>query len=134
MDELTAVAALFEAIENKNPDAVEKLYHDDVQVWHNFSNVAQNKTENIQVLSALCENVPKINYDVIERVALENGRVLQRHTLRAETESGEQVLIPACMLLEVRDGKIARIDEYLDSAQANRLRTLTGRGPVVTEN
>ena len=134
MDDLTIVAALFDAIERKRPSAVADLYTDDVQVWHNFSNTSQSKSENIQVLTALCENVPEIHYDVIERVALEDGRVLQRHTLRAETVTGEQVLIPACMLLELRDGRIARIDEYLDTAQANRLRTLTGRGPVVAES
>jgi len=132
MDKITTVAALFDAIEKKDPGAVEDLYADDVQVWHNFSNTAQSKSENIQVLTALCENVPEIHYDIVERLTLDDGRVFQRHTLRAKTDSGEEVLIPACMLLEVRDGKIARIDEYLDSGQANRLRTLTGREPVVT--
>ena len=131
MDTLTTVAALFTAIEGKDPGAVEDLYCDDVQVWHNFSNTSQSKSENIQVLTALCENVPEIHYDIVERLTLDDGRIFQRHTLRAMTESGEEVLIPACMLLEVRDGRIVRIDEYLDSGQANRLRALSGRGPVV---
>ena len=130
MNEMTTVAELFEAIENKDPEAVARLYSDDVQVWHNFSNTSQNKSENIAVLSALCENVPELHYDIIERVMLDESRVLQRHTLRAKIVSGEEVLIPACMLLEVRNGLITGIKEYLDSAQANLLRTLTGREPV----
>ncbi len=132
MDELSTVAALFTALENKDPGAVADLYADTVQVWHNFSNASQDKRQNLQVLSALCNSLAEIHYDVIERTALQDGRVLQRHTLRAISGSGEQVLIPACMLLEVGNGRITRIDEYLDSAQANRLRALTGREPIAS--
>ncbi|MGE0623900.1 MAG: nuclear transport factor 2 family protein [Pseudomonadales bacterium] len=130
MDNLTTAAALFAAIESKNPQAVADLYADDIQVWHNFSNACQSKQENLAVLTGLCENVPSVRYDVIERQELPDGRVMQRHTLRASTGSGEDVLIPACIFVGVRDGKIVRIDEYLDTAQANRLRALTGRAPI----
>lgn len=130
MDNLETAAALFAAIESKNPQAVAALYADDVQVWHNFSNACQNKQENLAVLTGLCENVPSVRYDVVERLQLPDGRVMQRHTLRASTGSGEEVLIPACIFVGVRDGKIVRIDEYLDTAQANRLRALTGRKPI----
>ena len=30
-------------------------------------------------------------------------------------------MIPACIFVSVRDGKITRIDEYLDTAQSNAL-------------
>lgn len=129
---LETAAALFEAIERKAPQAVAALYADDVQVWHNFSNSCQTKAENIQVLTALCANVREIHYDVVERLLLDDGRVLQRHVLRAGVGRGEEILIPACIFVTVREGRIARIDEYLDTAQANRLRAATGRPPVGT--
>ena len=130
MDAIVTVAALFSALESKDPAKVADLYANDVQVWHNFSNVAQNKSQNLEVLAGLCESVAEIHYDVIERLRLDDGRVLQRHNLRAVTDSGDEVIIPACMLLQIQDGRIKRIDEYLDSGQANRLRALTGRQPV----
>ena len=130
MDAIATVAALFSALESKNPAQVSGLYADDVQVWHNFSNLAQNKSQNLEVLVGLCESVAEIHYDVIERLRLDDGRILQRHNLRAVTDSGDEVIIPACMLIQVQGGKIQRIDEYLDSGQANRLRALTGRRPV----
>ena len=130
MDNLSTAAALFAAIESKNPKAVADLYAEDIEVWHNFSNACQSKQENLVVLTGLCENVPEVHYDVIERQELPDGRIMQRHTLRASTGSGEEVLIPACIFVGVRDGRIVRIDEYLDTAQANRLRTLTGRTPI----
>ena len=127
---LETAAALFDAIERKDPHAVGALYADDVLVWHNFSNACQSKAENLQVLTALCENVPGVHYDVVERLLLDDGRVLQRHVLRARVGSGEEILIPACIFVTVREERIVRIDEYLDTGQANRLRAATGRPPV----
>jgi ketosteroid isomerase-like protein len=127
---LKVAARLFEAIENKNPDGVAAVYHDDVAVWHNFSNATQDKATNLQVLTGLCESLAEIHYDVVERLQLADGRVLQRHVLRGISNSGEETLIPACMLLHIRDGKIARIEEYLDTGQANRLRASSGRPPL----
>jgi ketosteroid isomerase-like protein len=126
---MDTAAALFAAIERKDPDAVAALYADDVQVWHNFSNTCQNKAENLATLTSLCRHVPEIRYDVTERLQLEDGRILQRHVLRARTGT-EEVLIPACIFITVREGSIAAIHEYLDTAQANRLRAATGRPPV----
>lgn len=127
---LETAAALFEAIERKDPHAVAELYADDVAVWHNFSNQCQDKAANLAVLTALCENVPEVHYDVTERQLLDDARVMQRHVLRAVIAPDDQVLIPACIFITVRDGRIVRIDEYLDTGQANRLRTATGRPPV----
>ncbi|MFW6093984.1 MAG: nuclear transport factor 2 family protein [Pseudomonadota bacterium] len=129
--ELQTVAAFFAAIESKNPGAVAELYADDVEVWHNFTNACQDKVTSLGVLTSLCENVPEVHYDVVERLELGAGRVLQRHVLRAVLPE-EEILIPACIFLTVRDGRITRIDEYLDTAQADRLRAATGREPVAS--
>lgn len=128
-DALTTAGALFSAIEGKDPAAVAALYADDIQVWHNFTNACQDKAANLETLSGLCANVPEIHYDVTERLLLEDGRVMQRHVLRAG-DGREEVLIPACIFITVRDGRIVAIHEYLDTAQANALRALTGRPPV----
>lgn len=129
---LETAAALFSAIEAKDPDAVAALYTDDIQVWHNFTNAAQDKQTNVATLTSLCRHVPAIRYEVVERLALDDQRVLQRHVLCAATGQGEEIQIPACMLLTIDNGRIAAIQEYLDSGQANRLRTATGREPVGT--
>lgn len=126
---IDTAAALFTAIESKDVDAVRALYADDIQVWHNFSNATQDKAANLETLAGLCRNVPEIHYDVTERLALADGRVLQRHVLRCRTGHRE-VLIPACIFITVDDGYIVAIHEYLDTAQANELRAATGRQPV----
>jgi len=126
---LSTAGALFKAIEAKDPEAVAALYADDIRVWHNFSNAFQDKAANLETLTGLCSSVPEIHYDVAERLLLDDGRVLQRHVLRAG-DGEQEVEIPACIFVTVRDGRIVAIHEYLDTAQANRLRALSGRPPV----
>ena len=111
---------MFEQIEAKRVEGVAASYADDVLVWHNFSNTTQTKPENLKVLDGLTKNVAQIRYDVTERVLL-GDRVMQRHLLRCRVDGGEEVVIPACIFVTVRDGKITRIDEYLDTAQSNAL-------------
>ncbi|MEZ5556997.1 MAG: nuclear transport factor 2 family protein [Pseudomonadales bacterium] len=127
---LETAAALFAAIEAKDPDAVARLYADDVQVWHNFDDACQDKATNLAVLSGLCAAAQEIRYDVTERLLLEDGRMLQRHVLRVRVASGDEFAIPACIFVTAADGRITRIDEYLDTGQANRLRAASGRGPI----
>lgn len=123
-------AALFAAIEAKDPEAVAALYADDVEVWHNFDDVSQSKAENLKVLTGLCSSVAQIRYEVQERLLLDDGRVLQRHRLRTRVDSGAEIVIPACIFITVRDGRIVRLEEYLDTGQANRLRAASGRAPI----
>ncbi len=119
-------ARLFENIEAKRVDAVAALYADDIAVWHNFSNAEQSKADNLKTLDGLARSVESLRYEVLERVLL-GDRVMQRHNLRCRTSSGSEVVIPACIFITVQDGLIRRIDEYLDTGQANRLREATGR-------
>jgi uncharacterized protein len=124
---LEVAQQLFERIEAKNVDGVAALYADDILVWHNFDNATQSKAENLRTLGGLTKNVAQIRYDVTERLSL-GDRVVQRHVLRCRAANGEEVAIPACIFVSVRDGKITRIDEYLDTAQSNALVAAIQRG------
>jgi ketosteroid isomerase-like protein len=43
--------------------------------------------------------------------------------LRGTTTAGVEVQVPACVVVKVADGKITRIDEYLDTRQIEPLTT-----------
>ncbi|MEZ5552931.1 MAG: nuclear transport factor 2 family protein [Pseudomonadales bacterium] len=127
---LTVAGRLFACIEAGNPAGVDALYATDVEVWHNFSNSVQSKSENLRTLEGLISSVAAIEYEVKERVALDDNRILQRHDLHCTTAGGERHTIPACIFITVKNGRIVRIDEYLDSVQANVLRAATGREKI----
>jgi uncharacterized protein len=124
---MDVAAALFAGIESGRAEDVAALYADDIAVWHNFDNREQTKAENLDTLKGLVSSTGARRYDVLERLLLPDGRVLQRHDLRVTTRSGAEFVIPACIFITVRDGRIVRIDEYLDTGQANALRRASGR-------
>ena len=113
------VTTFFNAIAAGDIATVERIYADDVQVWHNMSNSAQSKTENLAVLRGL-SRMGGLRYEVLERLIVGN-RVSQRHTLHVLLRNGAKFEIPASLFLTIEDGRITRIDEYLDSAQTNAL-------------
>jgi ketosteroid isomerase-like protein len=128
---LDVARQLFERIEAKHVDGVAALYADDVEVWHNFDNATQTKAENLKVLGGLTKNVAEIRYDVTERILL-GERVMQRHLLRCRVANGEEVVIPACIFVTVRGGRIVRIDEYLDTGQSSALGAAIQRSLAAT--
>lgn len=127
---LDTAARLFAGIEAGRSAEVSAIYADGIEVWHNFSNRIQTKAENLRTLEGLIASAGAIRYEVIERLALDDRRVMQRHNLRVRTAQGEEFVIPACIFITVDDGRIVRIDEYLDTGQANALRRASGRETV----
>lgn len=73
------------------------------------------------MLAGLHRAVSGLHYDIIRRAPTTDG-VLQQHVLRGTLRNGDEVELHAAMYLQVRDGHITRIEEYLDSGQRASIR------------
>jgi ketosteroid isomerase-like protein len=111
---------LFGAVERGDLEALRRLYHPDARIWHNHDGRDQTVEENLRTLDWLCRRLFDRTYEVVRREPLPDG-FLQQHVLRGLTRSGEPFAMPACMVVRCVDGRILRIDEYLDPAQASAL-------------
>lgn len=105
------------AIERGDADAVRALYAPDAVIWHNDDQKEQTPEENLKVLAWLCRHLHERRYDVTRREVLPDGFV-QQHILRGTTGTGAPFAMPACILCRIVDGRITRVDEYLDPAAA----------------
>jgi uncharacterized protein len=115
-DEIEAMASrFFAAIEAGDIDTVAATYADDAIIWHNFDQVEQSKDENLRTLAYVVRTVADRSYDDVRRVVLDDGFV-QQHVLRGTVAAGS-LEVPAMMRVWVSDGRITRLDEYLDTAQ-----------------
>jgi ketosteroid isomerase-like protein len=114
-DALAVADRLFAAIEAGEVDAVRELYDPAVEVWHNTDRAAQGREENLATLDWVVCNLQGLRYTDVRRSATDDGFV-QRHVLVATNRAGRRVEVPACVVATVRDGRITRLDEYLDSA------------------
>jgi uncharacterized protein len=114
-DALAVADRLFAAIEAGDVGAVREAYDPAVEVRHNTDRAVQGRDENLATLSWVVRNLPGLRYTDVRRSATDDGFV-QRHVLVATNRAGRRIEVPACIVATVRDGRITRLDEYLDSA------------------
>ena len=69
----------------------------------------------------------KRSYEItrLEEIA---GGYLQQHVLRLTSHAGEELVMYACAVVTVADGRIQRIEEYLDPAPTARLAAKPAKG------
>ncbi len=121
-ESLNVADRLFKAIEQGDVTAIRNIYAPHTKIWHNFDNIAQSVDENLAVLKWVVEHIGEIAYTEIHRQPTPTGFV-QQQVLRGKLKSnGTQIAIPACIVCTVENGRITRLDEYLDSAQTAALR------------
>lgn len=107
--------AIFDAIERGDVDLIESVWADDVEVWHNNDDLVQNKEQNLAVLAWMIKKTASREYLDIVRDITTSG-FAQRHVLRLTFDDGRVRELPAAIFFAVSDGRVKRIDEYLDSA------------------
>ena len=114
-DHLQIGERLMAAIMAGNVDAVRQIYSPDAVIWHNNDNVTQSVDENLAVLGWVVKHIANLRYENVRRQRTESGFV-QQHVLRGTAPNGKPLEVPACLVCTVVDGRITRLDEYLDTA------------------
>jgi ketosteroid isomerase-like protein len=123
MDPEAVLDTFFAAIERADMDQVAALYSDDVSVWHSNDNITQSKTDNLRTLGYLTKRAA-FRYIILERV-VSGESVAQRHSVELVSHSdGRKAVSHAAIFFTVRDGKVCRIDEYIDSGSVGALAAL----------
>ena len=105
----------FAALEAGDIAAVREVYAPDAEIWHNTDGLVQSPDDNARTLGWITTNLRDVSYTKVKRSATEDGFV-QQHVLVATNRAGARIEVPACIVTTVRDGRITRLDEYLDSA------------------
>lgn len=111
----TLAAAFIAGIEKGNIPRLHELCSTDVVIWHNNDDQEVDLDHVARTLSWLCRNVRDLRYADVRRRAFTGGYV-QQHVLTGVAPSGAALHLPACLIVQVSNGLISRIEEYLDSA------------------
>lgn len=115
-------AGFFDAVGAGDVDAIAGYYDDDLVLWHNFDNVEKTKADNLASLAGVAARMSDRVY-ADRRVEVFEGGFVQQHVLHATRKlDGVRLQMPAIIICRVCDGKIIRLDEYLDSAQVAEFR------------
>jgi ketosteroid isomerase-like protein len=103
-----------EALSTGDAVGLDALFTDDAVIWHNYDQVSQPAREALAALAALAALQPR--YEITGRDVVDSTCV-QRHVVHVTLPGGESASIPAIQRISMADGRIRRIDEYMDSAQ-----------------
>lgn len=108
---------LTRAISSLDEATFANIYTEDAQIWHNSTNAIQNKAENAALLGAIFAHVDSLYYADIKRLPTPEGFV-QHHVVRGMFKDGTPVPdLHACIVARVTNGKISRLNEFLDPQQ-----------------
>lgn len=112
---------LVAAIAAGDVDAVREIYAPDATIWHNFDQRDQSVDENLATLVDLHRRATNLRYTEIRRTPTVDG-FLQQHILTGDARGGA-LAMPAMIRFYVANGRISRLEEYLDTRQAMVLYT-----------
>lgn len=93
---------------------------EDARIWHNFDDHEQTVDENMRLLGWMKKQCRTRRYDITRLEEIEGG-YLQQHILTMETNGGDVLKMHACVIVTLRGGKVAKIEEYLDPAAVGKL-------------
>ena len=105
----------FDAIEAGDIETVRGIYSETARVWHNIDGKESSREENLRTLEGFIQAVPTRRYTDRRLSTFDDGFV-EQHLLVGELGNGKKVSLPACIVCEVKSGRITRLDEYFDSA------------------
>lgn len=107
---------LFDAIENADPEALNKLYTETAVLWTNMSQRTTKARQVASLLPMMAKGLPARRY-TNRRMQPCDGGFIHRHTIESVRPDGSIASVECCAIVLVEAGKVSRIDEYLDSRQ-----------------
>jgi ketosteroid isomerase-like protein len=111
--------ALFDAIESGDIEAVDRCYAPDMTLSFNVTGKEIGREENLEALGKGRDLHRRRTYDDRMISTFDDGFVVQ-YTVTVVAHNGTKVPLSACLVAEVREGKITKLFEYLDSGKFGR--------------
>jgi ketosteroid isomerase-like protein len=102
------------SLETGSVEDVLACYALDARIWHNFDQVPMSPSENASQLQSYFKDFPTRRYLQVRRRHMPGPVVLQQHVLRLIRADGRDFDWPGCIVFEIRDNKIASLEEYVD--------------------
>ena len=109
----------FDAYQDKRVDILDRVLADDCVIWHNVFGREQSGADNLAALPKSYDGQRRRTYDDRTINTFEGGFVIQ-YSLAGVQHSGHRGALWICIVALCRDGKITRIDEYMDSSKFRR--------------
>jgi uncharacterized protein len=99
----------------------------DAVLWINLTEKERPLSASLPGFARLRSNVPDLRMDAVRRRGVPGG-FIEQHVLVGTMPDGEILRVVGCFLGTVEDGRITRLEEYVDGGQAAGLSALLKGG------
>jgi ketosteroid isomerase-like protein len=106
----------FDAYQDGRVDVLRRIMADDCIVWHNVFLKDTTRDENLAAYPTSYRGQRRRTYDDRIIDAFDDGFVVQ-YSLDGVMHNGHRGSMPICIVGRCADGRITRIDEYMDTAR-----------------
>ena len=106
----------FDAYQDRRTDELAEIYAPDCVVWTNVFQKEMSGAENIAALPKSYAMARRRTYDDRIINTFDEGFVIQ-YTLSGVHHTGHRGALSVCIVGLCRNGKITRIDEYMDTSK-----------------
>jgi ketosteroid isomerase-like protein len=99
----------------------------DAVLWINLTDRERSLTASLPGFAGLRSKVPDLRMEAVRRRGVPGGFV-EQHVLVGTMPDGATLRVVGCFLGTVEDGRITRLEEYVDGSQAAALSALLKGG------
>jgi ketosteroid isomerase-like protein len=111
-----APARVIAAFMELNPDPA--IFADDAVSWHNYDELEiPTIPDSFDAIRAIRTVVPDFRIDTDLRTSEVGEMSIAQYTVSGTLPDGSALRAPAVMVIHHRDGKVVRVEEYVDTAQ-----------------
>lgn len=110
----------FDALEQKDYEALERCYASEAVIWHSHDGRYQPRAENLAMLKKGMEETQQDVRYKDRRIRTFEGGFVQQHRIEVTWANGSKGRMDVCFVAYTRNGRISRAYEYFDAGQVDR--------------
>jgi ketosteroid isomerase-like protein len=112
-----ALDELYAGLSRGDIAAAQSCCTEDVRIWHSFDRTEIDLAEAKRGWEQFVAAFPERDFVDVRRTPIADGFV-QQHLMVARTQAGARLAWPICIVVRMREERIARLDEYMDRASS----------------
>jgi ketosteroid isomerase-like protein len=119
--ELEAALAVLEVLATGDPGAADHVLAPDAVLWHNDGTGEVPAAQGFAGARGIHELVDGLQVDVLLAEPITGGAVMRFEVRGTVKSTGDELCARNCMFATVVDGRITRVDEYMDPTFVSQL-------------
>ena len=98
---------------------IERLYGDDITVWHNYDQISRTRDQSLMSARWVADEISNFSIDDCEIFPVEGGYIQQCVFRGVYRSTGAEMETHAMIRVYCEDGKVTKIEDYSDPNQGS---------------